>query len=180
MADNLSELFASMQASDAEIGAYRGRLRQAIASRRARTRRRILGTVAFATVAGLTLIATLGRTAAEPQTLSELEEMVASSTDVATLRDEAHDRAGWAGGIGGWNANMVLVLTDDESDDRITSATTGVTADPRPEFRARYLEVLLDAADDHLFDETAIERVMADETDELCLALLADLLRTVS
>ena len=56
-------------------------------------------------------------------------------------------------------------------------ADRGLREDPRPEFRASYLELLLDKADEHQYSTAKIERNLDREEDSTCIALYQELLR---
>jgi len=56
-------------------------------------------------------------------------------------------------------------------------AAEGLRLDTRPAFRAFYLEYLLDNAEDYDINRDALENLMDDESDRLCLALFEDLLK---
>ena len=59
----------------------------------------------------------------------------------------------------------------------IDLAHHGLLDEPRPEFRAVYLEYLLDHADERYWDAAHLERLMDRETDHLCYDLFRQLLK---
>lgn len=71
-------------------------------------------------------------------------------------------------------AVMSMLGTDDEN--QIASAQ-GLVEDPRPEFRAYYLEYLLDYADEAIYSIDYIESLIEREEDDECLYLLGRLLK---
>ena len=75
-----------------------------------------------------------------------------------------------------WNANMLLCLVETK-DKAAGYAGRGLDEDPRPEFRAAYLEFLLDNADEHRYDAAEIESLMDRENDSICISLSLELYR---
>ena len=73
------------------------------------------------------------------------------------------------------NAIAVLTLTQ-IPEQAIEMAATGLQEDPRPQFRAFYLEFLLDNADEHIYNLDMLEAMIDKENDPLCLDLFDDLL----
>ena len=74
------------------------------------------------------------------------------------------------------NANMVLCLLEpDESG--LARASQGLSLDPRPEFRAFYLEFLLDHTDDRRLNLDLLDTLMDGEQDTYCLHLYGELIK---
>ena len=71
---------------------------------------------------------------------------------------------------------MFLTLTE-SGDTALQYAVRGILEDPRPEFRAAYLEYFLDAEDHHRFSMREIESMMDLEYDSTCLYLFQKLMR---
>lgn len=74
------------------------------------------------------------------------------------------------------NALAVISMLGTDEAHKIASAQ-GLVEDPRPEFRAYYLEYLLDYADEAHYNIAYIEALIEKEEDEECLYLLSRLLK---
>ena len=73
-------------------------------------------------------------------------------------------------GLDRWNSIMILCLTEPVKR-AVMFAGRGIMEDPRPEFRAYYLEYLLDNADEYRYNRALLEENMDREEDSQCLLL---------
>jgi len=167
-----------IDASEAEMARYRHGLAARLDQRAAR-RRFAPWPWLMAAAAAVLIFALLPAEEspfAAPRELAELEALVQQSGDAEALRRQATRQANAGKGWTRWNAMMTLCLLQPDGD-AIQTAADAVLEEPRPEFRAYYLEYLLDFVDERPLNAALIEDVMARETDPLCFDLFEALLR---
>ena len=179
MADQpwLKDAHAHIEADDAEMTAYRDRLAEHLPKRHS-------GWLRFGFPAGLALVASAATLwlIFQPQQMwsqndiDQLQQMVADSSNLDRLRAQAQRVRAEGAGLAHWNAGLVLCMTL-PTDEGVWIAAEALQDDPRPQFRAYYLEFLLDYADEYQFNAAKIEALMDDEVDTLCLHLFRHLLR---
>ena len=173
----LSELHRDMEASEAEVSVYRGKLADRLATDGSRR-----GWAPWPWALGaaaLLLVLTVPVFESEPGLphgdIDELQLLLEERG-----WDEAYRLARRALAEGSAperrNARMILVLGDARGE-LIDLAHHGLLDEPRPEFRAVYLEYLLDHADERYWDAAHLERLMDRETDHLCYDLFRQLLK---
>jgi len=181
MADEpLRSLHRDIEADEAEMSLYRGRLAGRLETVGADRKRRALplasgaAAVAMAIAALVFLLPRWTEHRVFPQTeLVELEALAANAPSTLVARARAlvtegqpQDRL---------NALMFVCLTE-RDEGAAPYAAEGLEDDPRPEFRFFYLEFLLDHADEYLYNEERIEQLMDRESDRGCLRLYRTLL----
>jgi len=179
MADEseLKTLFEEIDTTAEEMDRYRARLADKLENdvpARWRWRRiAILVPVAAAILAWLLYVPATPDL--EQKSLSDLESLADSTTGHDALDAILHKAVTSPDDIVRLNGNMLLCLTRPDGS-ALREAASGVLSDPRPEFRARYLEYLLDFADSYELDADRIEDQMEVETDPICLSLYTQLL----
>ncbi|PCH62143.1 MAG: hypothetical protein COC19_03250 [SAR86 cluster bacterium] len=112
----------------------------------------------------------------EQESLVKIQQFVAVNGDHLQLFDQASNLESSAPRLGRLNALAVVSLLGQQDVHKLASAQ-GLVEDPRPEFRAYYLEFLLDYADEDFYNIDYIEALMEQETDPQCLYLLGRLLK---
>ncbi len=110
----------------------------------------------------------------EQEHLGELQTLV-SRTETGTLDEITRKAVAGKSERARYNANMLVCLTSPDGT-ALREAARGAVTDPRAEFRAWYLEYLLDYADGYQLDPERIDAQMDTETDSTCLKLYARLL----
>jgi hypothetical protein len=175
MADeSLSDVLKTIEADEAEMQRYRARLAPKLCRRPRFYWLAPIGVAAAAAVAFWIFLAWPRQINFSPLGLDQVHVMASRSSPeiLETARTLAREGKGEAR----WNANMLLCLVETK-DRAVEYAGRGLEEDPRPEFRASYLEFLLDEADEHQYNTTEIERNMDREEDSFCITLYQELLR---
>lgn len=111
----------------------------------------------------------------QQETLSEVRGLVASTARPEELAVAAARAQASGSGLAPHNGRMVRVLAL-APEATVGEAAEGAVLDPRPEFRAYYLEWLLDRADGATIDPEEVAVLLDREGDPLCVALLEELL----
>jgi hypothetical protein len=174
MADeSLKDILKTIEADEAEFQGFRTRLAPKLYQRPRSYWLPIIG-VAAAAAAFLFYLAWPRPIIFSPLSLDQVHAMASRSSPKILEKARIFAREG--NGEARWNANMVLCLVETK-DRSVEYASRGLAEDPRPDFRASYLEVLLDKADDHQYNPTEIERNLDREEDSTCIALYQELLR---
>ena len=172
---DLKSLYDGMAADEAEMAGYRRKLMAKLPSRRTS---RSWWLYAFGTVALVAVLAAINlpQSAMDPfdKTVEELQTLAASrEADVLTRKARAQlDSQSLTKQLNA-SAYLCMVLPYREA---ATIATNALQHDPRPKFRAFYLETLLDEADDYQINVEMVEKLMDSEEDELCFRLYSALL----
>ncbi len=112
----------------------------------------------------------------EAESLKEVERFVARHGNHEKLFAQANALKESGSRIEQLNALAVISMLGTDNSNKMASAT-GLVEDPRPEFRAYYLEYLLDYADEARYSVSYIEALIEKEEDEECLYLLSRLLK---
>lgn len=172
MADqhHIKSLYRDVELSEAELATYRSRLAQALPEKR----RFSLAVPMFA--AAVVLAAFMWFQFPKPLDQQGLDQLQAY---VATYPEQARKSAlQWMedDGIQGHNAAMVLALTQ-EGDAAMEAAALALARDPRAEFRFFYLELLLDNADEYVFNPDLLDQLLEREYHPGCVRLFEQLLR---
>ena len=178
MADNLKKVYQGIETNERELAAYRTRLAQRLIAERGWFRPWLLlpATVIMASVFFWLFYPGPGFPQHSPEQIQDL----VTHGDSERLRDQARNiLAAKSDTRNRLNALMVLCLVE-EKEEAVRSAAQGLLIDPRPEFRAFYLEYLLDQADEYQFNLPLIEDRMDSETDKLCFRLFRQLLHIAS
>jgi len=179
MADeHLRSLHRDIEADEAEMAAYRGRLAGRLEEAGAHRTRRVAWAASGAVVvvvAILVLAVPWSRPGPVfPQTgLDELKTLAGAAPP--TLGAQARAQVSDGQPQDRLNALMLLCLTE-RGEEAAPYAAEGLEHDPRPDFRFFYLEHLLDHADEYRYSVERIEQLMDRETDRGCLSLYRTLL----
>jgi hypothetical protein len=175
MADeSLKDVLQTIEADETEMQRYRARLAPKLRRRSSFYWLAPIGVATAAAVAVWIFMVWPRQIIFSPLSLDQVHAMASKSSP--EILEKARTLAGEGKGEARWNANMLLCLV--ETEDRVVAcAGRGIEEDPRPEFRASYLELLLDRADEHQYNTTEIERNMDREEDSVCMALYQELLR---
>lgn len=108
--------------------------------------------------------------------LQDIQSFVAANGNHQELFNRAEEMQASDDELARLNGLAVLSLLGSAASHKMASAQ-GLVEDPRPEFRAHYIEYLLDYADEDLYNIGYIEALMDKEEDEECLYLLGRLLK---
>ncbi|NLT68386.1 MAG: hypothetical protein GXX84_17450 [Acidobacteria bacterium] len=172
--ESLNDLFEGIEATEAEMERYRARLAQRLTQPRRSRFILPVGMAAAAAFALLLFILAPRHDEFSQPTLEQVRNLaIHKSPDrISVARklaesDQSNVR---------WNAIMFLTLTE-SGDTALQYAVRGILEDPRPEFRAAYLEYFLDAEDHHRFSMREIELMMDLEYDSTCLYLFQKLMQ---
>ena len=111
--------------------------------------------------------------------LAELEAFVARHGDHSSLYRKAQALQQSASDMERLNGLYILSALGSEEENILASAQ-GLLEDPRPEFRAYYLDYLITYADEAYYDIDYLEALMDRESDPECLLLFEELLQIVS
>ncbi len=175
MADeSLRSVLKTIEADEAEMQRYRARLAPKLRRRPHFHWLVPIGAAASAAVALWIFLAWPRQINFSPLSLDQVHAMAGKSSP--EILEKARVLAREGRGEARWNANMLLCLVETK-DKAVEYAGRGLEEDPRPDFRASYLEFLLDQADENQYDAAEIERNMDREEDTICIALYQELLR---
>ena len=175
MADeSLKRLLKTIETEEAEMQRYRARLAPRLRRRPRFTWLIPIGVAATAALAFLLFLAWPRQITFSPLDMDQVRAMARDSSP--EVREQARTAAREGKGESRWNANMLLYLVETK-DKAAGHAGRGLEEDPRPEFRAAYLEFLLDNADEHRYDAAGIENLMDRENDSICISLFRELYR---
>ena len=175
MADeSLKRLLKTIETEEAEMQRYRARLAPRLRRRPRFTWLIPIGVTATAALAFLLFLAWPRQITFSPLDMDQVRAMARDSSP--EVREQARTAAREGKGESRWNANMLLCLVETK-DTAAGYAGRGLDEDPRPEFRAAYLEFLLDNADEHRYDAAEIESLMDRENDSICISLFRELYR---
>lgn len=108
--------------------------------------------------------------------LEEIQRFVAKNGDHEALFSRAEEMKASESTMTRLNALALESMLGFEERNKLATAQ-GLVEDPRPEFRAYYLEYLLDYADEDHYNIAYIEALMEKEVDDECLYLLGRLLK---
>jgi hypothetical protein len=170
----LRDILKTIEADEAELQRYRTRLGPKLRQRQRIYWRPLIGVAVTAAVTIWIFLAWPRQIIFSPLSLDQVQEMARTSS--AEIVEKARILAREGKEETRWNANMLLCLV--ETKDRAAEcAGRGLEEDPRPEFRASYLELLLDTADERQYSTTEIERSLDREGDSTCIVLYRELLR---
>jgi len=172
---DLKTLYRGMAADETEMAVYRRNLKAKLSARHGSRRIwfYVFGLTALA--AGL-LLFWLPRTSGDlfDGSLEELQ-VLAASEDVDSLTSQARRQMESDTLPRQLNASAFLCLVLPYQD-AVPVAASALQKDPRPKFRAFYLETLLDEADEYQINVDMVEKLMEGEEDELCVRLYSVLL----
>ena len=178
MADEseLKELYEGIEASPEEMAVYRARLADKLENRPSLSPWRwswVAGPIAAGLIVWALFVPTIPDLS--QQSLDELQSLVASTPDRDDLDSMARQASTKGNELARYNATMLVCLTS-ANGEALPEAAQGAVSDPRAEFRAFYLEYLLDYADAYQLNSEKIEERMDAETNAICLDLYARLL----
>lgn len=175
----LSAILEDMSATESEMERYRDRLAKHLSSPRKSFAMRWLRVwIPLAATALLFWFLLAPPRSFGPESLDGLRTWVETQHDSAVLLDKADELSRTGRGTVRLNAMMVQCLLN-TGEDAMQVAAEALTEEKRPEFRALYLEVLLDHADEYAFNPEFVEQLIDREHDPVCLRLMKELL-TVS
>lgn len=172
---DLKSIYQGLEPDEQEMARYRTTLRDRLQKRKSQPwftlTWAVAGAVALVAVAFLGLRSTpdLSQT-----TMDDLQAMMASSNS-DQLKAHAKKALSDENPLYRCNAMAVLCMVL-PAEEGINLAGQALEQDPRSEFRAFYLEYLLDEADENHINGQKVEELMDREEDELCLKLFEDLL----
>ncbi len=180
MADQheLKQLYEGIEADEVEMARYRNRMAAKLQQAKPKPtplRWFWLGAPLLAGLAAFFLIST-PRAEMDQQSLEQLRFTVAASADPQQLKARAESLRLHGNELIRLNANMILCLTQPNGE-ALELAAKGAIEDPRPEFRAFYVEYLLDHANGYQLSLEKVELAIDSEADPLCLELYGDLLK---
>ena len=166
--ESLKDPYRGIEADEQEMARYRAALRPLLRPRRSRA---WLLLPAAAAVALLWLIPAADNSIPRLD-LPALQSFAAAAPERVLAK--AGDLASGGEGIDRWNSIMLLCLR--ESGTRaVELAARGLQEDPRADFRAYYLEYLLDHADGYRYNLAMLEELMDRESDPQCLRLYREM-----
>ena len=172
--ESLRDVLESIEADETEMQRYRSRLAPKLCRRPRFYWLAPIGVAAAAAMAFWIFLAWPRQINFSPLSLDQVHTMARRSSP--EILEKARTLVREGKGEARWNANMLLCLVDPK-DRAVEYAGRGLEEDPRPEFRASYLEFLLDQADERQYDTADIERNLDREEDSICIALYQELLR---
>ncbi len=176
----LKQTYAHIQASEEEMAGFRTGLGAKLASppRRFTLFPKLAAPLLAAAACLVFLLPTGPRYDFSALTVEQIQALIADpQTSREDLREQAwaiYQHSGDAELRGTANAVLCLTLATDQA---LQQAVAGLVAEPRAEFRAFYLELILDEADDYRFNVERVEALMDQETDALCLRLYRNMLK---
>lgn len=173
MAKDLKQNFDHIRIDDGELESYRGNLASNLPRRMVFPSKALL---VIPLAAALLMYLTLPDSAFRQETPEEVIAFVKVAESPVDLGRRALARLESPKPQDHLNAIAILCLTQ-KPEDAIQMAAKGLLEDPRPAFRAFYLEFLLDNADEHRFNPDLIENLMDKEVDRHCLSLFKDLFK---
>ncbi len=135
-----------------------------------------LGFAAAAIALFFVLLTTMTPVSLDDSGLEEIQRFVARNGDPGALFSRAEEMKSSESRVARLNALALISMLGTEDENKLATAQ-GLVEDPRPEFRAYYLEYLLDYADEEHYNIAYIEALMEKEEDEECLYLLGRLLK---
>jgi len=136
----------------------------------------IAGSLAAVAVVFIVFLVTNQSSLLNSNSLQEIQSFVAANGNHQELFIRAEEMQASEDELSRLNGLAVLSLLGSAASHKMASAQ-GLVEDPRPEFRAHYIEYLLDYADEDLYNIGYIEALMDKEEDEECLYLLGRLLK---
>ena len=175
--DDLKKLYVAIETDDAEMLRFRSRLGAKLrepAPKSSAWKWLWVGSPLLVGLAAWILIVTLPSDI-EQSSLQQLQSIVAASSDLGELREQAQSLQSSGDEHASLDADMLLCLAHPDGL-ALQVAARGAIRDPRPEFRAFYVEYLLDHADSYQLNIEQVETAMDKEIDPLSLELYARLL----
>lgn len=172
----LKELLQDLEATPREMAVYREKLSHNLMQKTTGRSTRILWPVVAIAAVLLVGFLLFPRSKMPFDELSlESVQLLVETSEMRELSERARAQVRSENGWSKLNAYTILCMTL-PAQEAIPFAGQALEEDPRPEFRAFYLEFLLDTADENLINSERVEALMDDEENELCLRLLHDLL----